>query len=90
MEKSRDTKKKTSRPKKSRDTKKKTNVVSPSSSVKKRVDINKMHKNGLSIFYITLYFQDPNSEMAKSWMVSQGLTERDMKHLYNKIMNSKK
>ena len=90
-------KKSTSRPKKSIDPKKKStsrpkksNIVSPSSSVKRRVDINKMHKNGLSIFYITLYFQNPNSEIAKSWKVSQGLTERDMKHLYNKIMKSKK
>ena len=51
------------------------------------INFNKIQSHPLAIFYITLYFQNPNSKMAKNWIKSQGLSHKDAKHFYNKIMN---
>lgn len=64
------------------DTKKKTASV----KTKKKIQLTNLDKNPLAVFYITTYFQKPNSKMAKNWINSQGITKIEAKHFFNKIM----
>lgn len=53
---------------------------------KNLIGFNKLNSHPLATFYITTYFQKPNSKMAQEWIKSQGLTHSDAKHFYDKIM----
>ena len=52
---------------------------------KKKIPVNLNSFNSLSIFYISLYFQNQNSKMAKEWVKSRGLTHQDAMYIYKKI-----
>ena len=54
--------------------------------LKSTLTYNQMTTNPLAIFYITTYFQNPKSKMAKDWVKSQGLSKSDAKIFYNQIM----
>lgn len=62
--------------------------VKPKTKGKKvtTINYNKMATNPMAIFYITTYFQNPKSQMAKNWVKSQGLSHNDAKHFFNIIM----
>ena len=57
-----------------------------SKKAKTQISFNKIQSHPLGIFYITLYFQNPESKMAKNWIKSQGLSHKNAKHFYNKII----
>lgn len=49
-------------------------------------NLNKLHKNSLAIFYISLYFQSKKkSKMAQAWLESKGLSSSDASHIWKKI-----
>lgn len=52
---------------------------------KLELNFNKLNKHPLGVFYITLYFQNPKSNMAKTWLKTQGIDHATAKHFYNKI-----
>ena len=56
------------------------------SSVKSKKELT---INSLAIFYISLYFQNPKSEMAKAWIKKSGLSHKEAKQIYTKIMSRK-
>ena len=61
--------------------------VKPKKAVGKKLELNfnKLNKHPLGVFYITLYFQNPKSNMAKTWLNTQGIDHATAKHFYNKI-----
>ena len=62
-------------------------IKSKKQAVKKiRLNFEELNKHPLAVFYITLYFQNPKSNMAKNWLKTQGINHATAKHFYDKIM----
>lgn len=66
-----------------------TATASIKSKKTKQINFNKINSHPLGRFYISLYFQNPKSTLAQTWVRSQGLTHEDAKHFYKKIKRNK-
>ena len=54
-------------------------------SASTKSNMSLLKKNSLTIYYITLYFQVPNSLIAKSWVQSKGISRANAKKFYDEL-----